>query len=557
MARRARRNKDQGAQERRSIADAQLALFRGSQAGAGRRFGMSKVLTKGESKRGEARVWLQGRWLEDVGYDEGAPYKVRLDPITHEVTLYLVSKGTPKARHVSRQRSAPLIELTSSALTEVLLGAERVIVETDQGQIIIRPASVPRMIADRSINGLEGSIFTGAGFLSEAAVLAGYEAAWGVEIEERNASIYAANHPRAVPIQLPVEEAVMLNWQLHGLGRPLLSQVELLTGGVPCQPFSKLYTGKKKEGSDEYRQPKDHELIAMTHWFLSVVQQVNPLNVLVEQVEYYLNSESFAVLSSALSVMGYFVRSKVIDSHDLGSLAGRRRAVVVATTAPDYDWPQNEPPRHTVGQVLYSPDQIDRMTAEGRFGRTDADGGVSKTGAKQKHPKTMGAWFSLHDPAGTKAKSYGPGASLRRWWARPKFEPSIITTGTAQVSGTTAPACGTTRIGAVTKGYHNLQPENPYVAHPANTGTPKRPARGDLYRFLTVDEIRRLHGVPDSYVLPDSYKDAVEVLGQGVIVDAFEKVIERLPRNKGALVNPPPWALSLEPTVGPFLIPWR
>lgn len=530
--------------QRRSVKEGQMALFTGSQAGAGRRFGMSKILTAGESKRGEARVWLQGGWLEDLGYSEGQTYKVSYDPLAREVTLYLV--GNEKgARKVSRQRKKPLIEVTTKALTETLAGAEKVIIETNQGEIIIRPASIPRIIAERRADGTEGSIFTGAGFLSEAARLAGYEPVWGVEIEERNAAIYAANHPRAIPINLPVEEAVMLNWQLQGLGRPLLSQVELLTGGIPCQPFSRSWTRKRAKGSDRLREPRDHELIAMTHWMLSVVQQVNPLNIVIEEVEHYLESESFAVLAQALSVMGYFVRSKVIDPPELGSLAGRRRAVIVATTSAYYSFPQPQAPAHTAGDLLYSPDEIEAMTAAGRWGYTAADGGVSKRGTRQRHPKTQGAWFSMDDPPGDSRATYGPGAFLREKWGRPGFRPSIVYTGSTYVDSALPPTC---RIGAVKKTYHKVQPENPYVAHPANRGTPQAPAPGDRYRMLTVDEIKRLHGVPDDYQLPESYRDAVEVLGQGVVVDAFQKVIAQLPHDKAGSMaevaqvaaNPPP-----------------
>lgn len=43
---------------------------------------------------------------------------------------------------------------------------------------------------------------------------------------------------------------------------------------------------------------------------------------------------------------------------------------------------------------------------------------------------------------------------------------------------------------------------------------------------MTVAEVRRLHGVPDSYYLGEESKTrAGEVLGQGVIVSFFQKII--------------------------------
>ena len=61
------------------------------------------------------------------------------------------------------------MDLPNRWVAGTLLGAESGVIGTRAGEIIIRPASVPRMIAERQISGLEGSVFSGAGFLSEAA----------------------------------------------------------------------------------------------------------------------------------------------------------------------------------------------------------------------------------------------------------------------------------------------------------------------------------------------------------------------------------------------------
>jgi hypothetical protein len=154
---------------RRSLQTAQESLFRGSQIG--HRFGMSKVLTVGEDRRsGEDRVWLEGNWLQDLGYDVGKLYDVSYDEKAREVRLALSPrKGKRKvSKHKRGKRQIPVIDLTNKAVTETLLGADSVVIETRAGEIVIRPASVPRMIAERKVNGLEGSVFTGAGFLSEA-----------------------------------------------------------------------------------------------------------------------------------------------------------------------------------------------------------------------------------------------------------------------------------------------------------------------------------------------------------------------------------------------------
>jgi hypothetical protein len=50
--------------------------------------------------------------------------------------------------------------------------------------------------------------------------------------------------------------------------------------------------------------------------------------------------------------------------------------------------------------------------------------------------------------------------------------------------------------------------------------------RPECWRWMTLAEVRRLHGVPDSYYLGEESKTtAGEILGQGVIVSFFQKII--------------------------------
>jgi len=55
----------------------------------------------------------------------------------------------------------------------------------------------------------------------------------------------------------------------------------------------------------------------------------------------------------------------------------------------------------------------------------------------------------------------------------------------------------------------------------------KHPTRAECWRWLTVNEIKKIHGVPPSYYLGEekSKTGAGEILGQGVIVSFFQKII--------------------------------
>ena len=55
----------------------------------------------------------------------------------------------------------------------------------------------------------------------------------------------------------------------------------------------------------------------------------------------------------------------------------------------------------------------------------------------------------------------------------------------------------------------------------------KSRTREKCWRWLTLNEIRKLHQIPDGYQLSDDSKIlSGEVIGQGVIVSLFQKIIE-------------------------------
>ena len=68
------------------------------------------------------------------------------------------------------------------------------------------------------------------------------------------------------------------------------------------------------------------------------------------------------------------------------------------------------------------------------------------------------------------------------------------------------------------------------------------------WRWLTLGETRKLHGIPDTYKLSAEFESVTlsgELIGQGVIVTLFEKIIaatrtlgsKQLPRSTTALTE--------------------
>lgn len=491
-------------------------------AGEGKSYGAKVVQRLGQAP--QLRVWLQGRWLESVGFKRGAVYHVDYD--FENVTVHVLAGRGPggEARHVAPADPAalPIIDLTNKTMLDLFGGDGKIMVQILPGHLIVRPDDHLRLRAMRSAwrDGRVGSVFTGAGFLDLAAELVGYEPTFGVEIEERYAGIYRANrldlfgNPSLVPIHLGGVQAVV-NHNLENLrqGRPaLLSQSpELLVGGVPCQPWSRVGRAKGRLGPVAYWEdapPDMKALLAMTSAFLMVVQQTNPFNVVVEQVPEYADSESHKALVQFLKGQGYHVDWKVLDPFRMGLPTGRERLVLVATTQAGVRWPAQDKNGADVWKWLTPPGLIPSSLDRGR-----------------------GGWFTLGEPsAGGRGHESRPGSWLIETWKKASSQPTLLHPGSR-------------RVAAITKGYYGPDPRGNYVWHPENVARPGpgwKPLKGDRYRLLTVEEIKRLHGVPDDYVLDlavgphggereVSAVEQVEVLGQGVVVPLFEAVIQGLP----------------------------
>ena len=82
----------------------------------------------------------------------------------------------------------------------------------------------------------------------------------------------------------------------------------------------------------------------------------------------------------------------------------------------------------------------------------------------------------------------------------------------------------------IKKRYFAGQGDNPVVEHPRNP---------EKHRWLTVNEVRRLMGLPEHYQLADAKTTAGEALGQGVHVPTFRRVIESVTNLQTETIDPP------------------
>jgi DNA (cytosine-5)-methyltransferase 1 len=132
--------------------------------------------------------------------------------------------------------------------------------------------------------------------------------------------------------------------------RPYKGEVDLLSGGVPCPPFS--VAGKQLGGEDE------RDLFPEA---IRIVTECDPKAILLENVRGLLDpkfSDYRQALLKNLKEVGYIGEWRLLQSSDFGVSQIRPRAILVAMKEkywPHFIWPEKSgTPPPTIGDLLYA-----------------------------------------------------------------------------------------------------------------------------------------------------------------------------------------------------------
>ena len=366
-------------------------------------------------------------------------------------------------RRVSAKKNGtvPVIDVQNAALQQAFASVTKLQVSARDHTITITPAHTAQMVANRRLSMTEGSLFSGGGLMTEAAAQLGFEAKFAVEIEPQYAEIYSANHASADLFNCSVEE---VSWETLRSYAPL----GLLTCGIPCEPFSQARSmdrgGQKR---DRTLPPEAHENGDMTFFALRAIEATNAHTVVIEESPNYLKSGAGFILQNALRRMGYNVDARIISPVDHGELQVRKRAIIVARTGAPVQWPAPVPQTRTIAEILDPPEAVE----------------------SEWFDRNSKPWIFQHWDNQTER---GNG-----------FASQIVT-------------AESTSVGTVKKRYLAGLGDNPCLQHPTREG---------VYRFFTLNELKRLMGVPDSYELGDAKTIAGEALCQGAVVSTIREVI--------------------------------
>lgn len=190
-------------------------------------------------------------------------------------------------------------------------------------------------------------ICAGAGGQALGLEMAGFSHTVLVEYEKDYCECLKRNRP---------EWNVLCQDVHHFDGNPYRGRIDLLSGGVPCPPFS---IAGKQLGADDERD--------LFPQMLRLVQEINPRVVMIENVRGLLgtNFDAYrAWISGRLNVLGYNVHIQLLNASDYGVPQLRPRVVIIGirTDLMDFfEFPQRTPELTlSVGEALY-----DLMSAEG------------------------------------------------------------------------------------------------------------------------------------------------------------------------------------------------
>lgn len=213
-------------------------------------------------------------------------------------------------------------------------------------------------------------ICAGAGGQALGLELAGFHHLALVEIEEKACETLSLNRPEWNVINVDVKQFD---------GEPYVG-VDLLSGGIPCPPFS--VAGKQLGHKDERDLfPEIVRLAAECH----------PKAILIENVKGFLQTkfDDYRVaLTKDFEKLGYRGEWKLLNASDFGVPQLRPRALFVAFRNDCFDsfkWPENMISPPTVADVLYEEMSREGWQAVDEWAKLAQDIAPTLVGGSKKH----------------------------------------------------------------------------------------------------------------------------------------------------------------------------
>jgi DNA (cytosine-5)-methyltransferase 1 len=171
-------------------------------------------------------------------------------------------------------------------------------------------------------------LFSGAGGLSLGLRDAGFSVLLGADWDARAVETHEANLAGLGYVGDLSDPSELLD-QLEGWG---ITSVDLVAGGVPCQPFSRAGRSMIRNLVAHGVRTADDPRAELWQGYMTVVSKLKPRAVLVENVPDLPAWDDGAVLMGfyeSLRQLGYSVEARVLDAFQYGVPQHRARLILV------------------------------------------------------------------------------------------------------------------------------------------------------------------------------------------------------------------------------------
>lgn len=194
-------------------------------------------------------------------------------------------------------------------------------------------------------------LFCGAGGFAVGASWAGFESVFGIDHFEPAIRTWAANHPHAIGClgDITRVDPAMIHDLLRSRG---VDKIQLITGGVPCQGFSR--ANRKHNDQDE----RNYLFLE----YMRFVREFEPDYIILENVsgmQTTAGGQFKAEIERQMEALGYTTRVDLVNAADFGVPQVRQRLIFVGVRrqrglAAEYVFPKGafQENYRTVGQAI-------------------------------------------------------------------------------------------------------------------------------------------------------------------------------------------------------------
>src|SRR5574344_2201922 len=156
-----------------------------------------------------------------------------------------------------------------------------------------------------------GELFAGIGGIGLGFKEAGFDLAWANEIDEKACITYSANFKH-----------LLINEDMTKVNPKELPDIDILTGGFPCQAFS--VAGYRKGFKDD-----------RGNLFFDILRYINNLQPKVVFLENVKNltthdgGHTFEVIQKELKSAGYYIKSNILNTAEYSDVPQNRERIYI------------------------------------------------------------------------------------------------------------------------------------------------------------------------------------------------------------------------------------